>query len=79
MAFSLSLGERGTRKAGGEGSLPEVSNLYCHPGRAGGSPIGLGYELMLVPRLLSLAFGDGPSAPRPCFGGSAHELLPLAS
>src|SRR5271167_4611766 len=44
--FPLSLGERGTRKAegaprfacrGGEGSLPELSNFYCHPGRTGGS------------------------------------------
>src|SRR5271167_4326215 len=51
--FPLSLGERGTRKAegaprfacrGGEGSLPELSNFYCHPGRAGGPPYRLARE-----------------------------------
>jgi hypothetical protein len=52
MIFALSIGERGDRKAVGEGSfpnirhpsrilLPELSNIYCHPGKAGGSPNGL--------------------------------------
>jgi hypothetical protein len=47
--ISLSLGERGDRKAVGEGSLPnarhasrnllpELSNFFCLPGRAGGLP-----------------------------------------
>ena len=50
--IALSLGERGDRKAVGEGSfpnarrpsrnvLPDLSNYCCHPGRAGGSPNGL--------------------------------------
>jgi hypothetical protein len=49
MIFALSTGERGDRKAVGEGSfpnlphpsrisLPERSNICCHPGKSGGSP-----------------------------------------
>ena len=69
MIFALSPGERGDRMAVGEGSfpniphpsrilLPELSNLYCHPGKAGESPNGLGGILRLRRQLQARTFRD---------------------
>jgi hypothetical protein len=44
---ALLIGDQDFRRAmivaaSGKGVLPELSNFYCHPGKAGGSPNGLG-------------------------------------
>jgi len=46
--FPLPPGEGGERSEPGEGAVkhlfPELSNFYCHPGRAAGTPVGLGFQ-----------------------------------
>jgi hypothetical protein len=60
MIFALSTGERGDRMAVGEGSfpniphpsrifLPELSSIYCLPGKAGGSPNGIECARIYLP------------------------------
>ena len=61
-------------EGGGEARLPEVSNFDCLPGKAGGSPKGLGHlpiaysprlATVRVPLLLTLAVCEPPQPTHP--------------
>ena len=97
--ISLSLGERGDRKAegaprsaggGGEGSfpiarhasrnlLPELSNFYCLPGRAGGSPNGLAEQVVENYQSRNQQTGENPrirDAGKSRLGDDGHGMFP---
>ena len=58
------------------GILPKMSNCYCHPGRAGGTPDGIRSSVSVPARGLAAASPSGPKSrvilPR---NAAAHQWL----